>query len=167
MRLATWLSVIFGAIAIIVTVAQPKIHCALWFVDCPPQQPEGYQLNPPPAPPEVKTGNLIGTWYYTGSERGIPVEICFHLNEDGSLKVQTNFNGDFDDYPLGRWSYSTSSNELLMNTPGRAFATSYIRWIDDNHLEATLVNASNGPSSVSTPIKRDYYRTPCIGRIAN
>jgi serine/threonine protein kinase len=94
---------------------------------------------------------IVGSWRLKVRENGTPVQLSIQFNSDGTsiYKIITTQESSY----AGKWSYS--EGVLSEQYPDNTVSKGRLRWIDDNHVELTIL--SNG-NPTDTGKKRQYYR---------
>ena len=111
-------------------------------------------LSPTPAvSPTPRTAQaLVGTWRTSDVENGLPTEVTVTFLPDGNTRYAFKQRGKTAT-DTATWQYSDGMlfERYSTGTTGKVS----IRWIDDNHFEATIID--NGVPAYSGR-KRDYHR---------
>mgnify|MGYP003579416007 FL=1 len=100
------------------------------------------------------TGSLIGTWVADVTEPGYAVKITSRFNSDGTN--DTWFPSAYGTtHRQSRWQYV---NGVLSQQDSTGSASGSIKWVDNNHLEVTIIQNQEGLSSRGRT--RHFFRQP-------
>ena len=97
--------------------------------------------------------SLVGSWKASENEKGVPINIYFNVNSNGSYDFITESN-EGRRSGSGNWEYS---NNLLIQTDNRGIfqGKGLIKWISDDEFILTIQD--NGDSYYEG-VQRRFYR---------
>jgi hypothetical protein len=101
--------------------------------------------------------SLVGTWKSTvqDSRSGQQVSVRYHIYDKGRGCYQYIWEDGRQTSDDFNWNYE--NNLIIENfTDNHHMAQTQLNWIDDNHIEATVIDDNVYPPTKK--IKRDYYR---------